>query len=51
MYLQLRFESFNITNRVTFAAPDLSPTSATFGEITSQMNTPRRIQTGLRLVW
>jgi hypothetical protein len=50
-YLQIRFEGFNITNRVTFAAPSTSPTSATFGESTSQSNTPRRIQVGARLVW
>jgi hypothetical protein len=52
MYLQLRFEGFNITNRVGFAAPvSLTPTSASFGEITTQASTPRRIQAGLRLVW
>jgi hypothetical protein len=50
-YLQLRFESFNLTNRVTFAAPNLSPTNANFGLITAQANTPRRIQLGARLVW
>jgi len=50
-YLQIRFEGFNITNRVTFASPSTSPTSATFGESTSQSNTPRRIQVGARLVW
>jgi hypothetical protein len=52
MYLQLRFESFNITNRVGFSAPvSLSPTSASFGEITTQASTPRRVQVGMRLVW
>ncbi|HXB74371.1 MAG TPA: carboxypeptidase regulatory-like domain-containing protein [Candidatus Acidoferrales bacterium] len=52
MYLQLRFESFNITNRVGFGAPvSLNPTSASFGEITTQASTPRRVQIGLRLVW
>lgn len=51
MYLQFRCEGFNITNRVTFAAPVVSPTNASFGEITSQANTPRRIQSGIRLVW
>jgi hypothetical protein len=50
-YLQIRFEGFNITNRVTFASPNTSPTSTAFGEITSQANTPRRIQVGARLVW
>ncbi|MCU1235924.1 MAG: hypothetical protein JWP63_3891 [Candidatus Solibacter sp.] len=50
-YLQVRFESFNTTNRVTFGAPNLTPTAATFGQILTQSNTPRRIQTGARLVW
>ena len=50
-YFQIRFETFNTTNRVTFAAPNLTPTSSTFGEITTQANTPRRLQVGARLVW
>jgi hypothetical protein len=50
-YLQVRFETFNITNRVTFGAPQLGPTNSAFGLITSQANTPRRIQMGARLVW
>jgi hypothetical protein len=50
-FLQVRFEGFNITNRVTFAAPSLSATSTAFATITAQANTPRRIQMGLRLVW
>jgi hypothetical protein len=50
-YFQLRFESFNATNRVTFSAPNVTPTSATFGMITAQANTPRRLQVGGRIVW
>jgi hypothetical protein len=51
-YLQLRFESFNTTNRVTFAAPaQLNPTNSAFGLISSQANNPRKIQLGARLVW
>jgi hypothetical protein len=50
-YLQFRFETFNITNRVTFGAPQLVPTAANFGQISTQANTPRRVQMGLRLVW
>ena len=50
-YLQIRFESFNLTNRVTFAAPNLTPKSTTFGLITAQAKTPRRIQVGARLAW
>ncbi len=50
-YLQLRFESFNTTNRVTFSAPQLTPTSSAFGTISAQANNPRKIQIGARLVW
>jgi hypothetical protein len=50
-YLELRIEAYNVTNHVTFGAPNVTPTSTAFGEIASQANTPRRIQTGLRLVW
>jgi hypothetical protein len=50
-YLQFRVEAFNVTNRVTFGAPQVAPTNALFGQISTQANTPRRIQTGLRLVW
>lgn len=50
-YLQLRFEGFNVTNRVTFSAPQLSPTNSAFGQISSQANNPRKIQLAARLVW
>ena len=49
--LTYRCEFFNSTNRAIFNAPDLSPTSSTFGKITGQANTPRRIQMALRLVF
>ena len=50
-YLQVRFEAFNLTNHVTFGPPNTAPTNAAFGQISTQANTPRRIETGLRLVW
>ena len=50
-YVQVRFETFNLTNRVAFSAPNLTATSAAFGTIAAQSNTPRRIQLGARLVW
>jgi hypothetical protein len=50
-YLQVRFEAYNILNHVTFGNPDLTPTDKTFGVIGSQADTPRRIESGLRLVW
>ena len=49
MYAQFRFEAFNAFNRTQFAAPNLSATSQSFGTITSQANTPRSIQMGLKL--
>jgi len=51
MRMTYRCEFFNSTNRAIFNAPDLGPTSSTFGKITSQANTPRRIQMALRLVF
>jgi hypothetical protein len=50
-HFELRFETFNTTNRVGFAGPQLSPTNAAFGIIGAQANTPRRVQIGARLVW
>jgi len=51
-YAQLRFETFNTTNRVTFSAPaQLNPTNSAFGRISSQANNPRKIQLGARVVW
>jgi hypothetical protein len=50
-YIQFRVEAFNLTNRVTFGNPQTSPTNSAFGRIGSQANTPRRIESGLRLVW
>ncbi|SNT44105.1 Carboxypeptidase regulatory-like domain-containing protein [Granulicella rosea] len=48
-YLQIRAEAFNVNNRPQFGAPNLTPTSSAFGQITSQANTPRVLQLGARL--
>jgi hypothetical protein len=50
-YIQFRVEAFNMTNRVTFGNPQTNPTNSAFGTISSQANTPRRVESGLRLVW
>ena len=50
-YLQLRFESFNVINHPTFAAPSTQPANLQFGIITSQSNRPRALQAGVRLVF
>lgn len=50
-YVQLRFETFNLLNHASFAAPNVSPTNKSFGMITSQANRPRQIQLGIRFVF
>ncbi|MBZ5619330.1 MAG: hypothetical protein LAQ69_11500 [Acidobacteriia bacterium] len=49
IFAQFRFEAFNAFNRPEFAAPNVSPTSNSFGTITGQANTSRQIQMGLKL--
>jgi hypothetical protein len=48
--LQLRFEFFNVLNRVNLTGVDSSLTSATFGRCTSTFS-PRVIQLGARMVF
>jgi hypothetical protein len=49
--LRFRLEAFNVSNRVTFGNPSTSPTAANFGLISTQVNTPRRMQAAIRFVW
>ena len=44
-------EAFNVFNRVVFGVPQANLNSATFGVISSQSNTPREMQAGLKLYW
>ena len=50
-FFQFRFEVVNTINRPQFSAPNLTATSSSFGQITSQANNPRTIQLGGRFVF
>jgi len=47
--LELRVEALNVFNQVNFAAPNTSPTSTAFGQVTVQNNVPRHMQLSLRV--
>jgi Carboxypeptidase regulatory-like domain/TonB-dependent Receptor Plug Domain len=49
--LEFRAESFNAFNTPIFSGPNTSVTSASFGVITGQANTPRQNQFALKLIW
>ena len=48
--VDLRVEVFNLFNRVVFGAPGVNFSSGqTFGVISTQVNSPRRVQLGAKL--
>jgi hypothetical protein len=49
--LQFRAEAFNAFNRVQFGGINTTVTSGSFGFVTSQANTPRQMQFGLKLLF
>jgi len=49
--VQLRAEAFNLLNQVVFGTPNTVLSSEQFGVITTQSNSPRTIQFGLKLLF
>lgn len=47
--LELRAEIFNLTNTPNFGVPGLTFGTGTFGVISTQANTPRQVQLGLKI--
>ena len=48
--MDFRAEAFNVFNRVVFGGPQTSLNSNTFGVISSQANSPRQMQGGIKAV-
>jgi hypothetical protein len=52
MKLDIRLEAFNLLNRVVWGAPGTNfSNNQTFGVISTQANSPRRMQLGVKLYW
>ncbi|HXE08436.1 MAG TPA: carboxypeptidase-like regulatory domain-containing protein [Acidobacteriaceae bacterium] len=49
--IQPRIDAFNAFNRPQFSAPNTSPTSASFGVITGQLNSSRQLQGGVHIIF
>ena len=50
--LQVRWESFNLTNSVRFTSASLTDTSATtFGRFSNTLTLPRQMQFAMRYIW
>ncbi len=51
--VRIRFQAdaFNLTNRTQLSAPNVSPTSSAYGTVTSQANSPRNIQGGVKVFY
>ena len=47
-YFEFRAEAFNVFNNVVFGYPDSNFGDAKYGKVTSQMNSPRELQLGLK---
>jgi hypothetical protein len=49
--LQLRLEAFNVLNYVQFGSPNTTLSNASVGQVTSQANSPRQFQFGIKALW
>ena len=49
--VQFRVEALNAFNTPRFGSPNTGVTSSAFGVISSQANSPRQLQFGLKLLW
>jgi hypothetical protein len=50
-YFEFRAETFNIFNNVVFNVPNTDINGTNFGAVTSQLNSPRQLQMGLKFTY
>jgi len=51
MRAELRGDAFNLTNKPLFGNPGTVLNTPTFGVVTSQENSPRQVQIGLKILF
>ena len=49
--IQPRIDAFNAFNHAQFSGANVSPTSSSFGDVTSQLNTSRQLQGGIHFLF
>jgi hypothetical protein len=49
--LQLRAEGINALNHPQFLAPNTTPSSSAFGQVTAEWSSPRTVQFALKVLW
>jgi hypothetical protein len=49
--LQVRIEAFNLLNYTQFGNPNTTLNSASIGQVTTQANSPRQMQFGVKMLW
>ena len=49
--LELRLESFNLTNNINWGNPNTTLSAGSFGRITSMAGAPRILQFGVKYGW
>lgn len=49
IHVRFQADAFNLANRTQLSTPNVSPTSSGYGTITSQANSPRNLQVGLKV--
>jgi hypothetical protein len=47
----VRIEAFNLLNYTQFGSPNATLNNASVGQVTTQANSPRQMQFGVKMLW